>query len=50
VPPQFGLRWGVMTSVVISILNVEAMLTALVPSAVDGLVHEAIVVDGGSTD
>jgi rSAM/selenodomain-associated transferase 2 len=43
-----------MISVVIPTLNVEdglaACLTALVPAAVDGLVREVIVVDGGSSD
>jgi rSAM/selenodomain-associated transferase 2 len=43
-----------MISVVIPTLNAEATLaatlTALVPAAVDGLVREVIVVDGGSTD
>jgi rSAM/selenodomain-associated transferase 2 len=43
-----------MISVVIPSLNAEATLArtlaALVPAAVDGLVAEAIVVDGGSTD
>jgi rSAM/selenodomain-associated transferase 2 len=43
-----------MISVVIPTLNSEAglaaTLTSLVPAAVDGLVREAIVVDGGSTD
>ena len=52
--PQLGLRWGAMISVVIPTLNAEATLaatlTALVPAAVDGLVREVIVVDGGSTD
>jgi rSAM/selenodomain-associated transferase 2 len=43
-----------MISVVIPALNAEqslpATLTALVPAAVDGLVREVIVVDGGSRD
>jgi rSAM/selenodomain-associated transferase 2 len=43
-----------MISVVIPTLNAEATLAqtlaALVPAAVDGLVREVIVVDGGSTD
>ena len=43
-----------MISVVIPTLNAEAglaaTLTSLVPAAVDGLVREAIVVDGGSRD
>jgi glycosyltransferase involved in cell wall biosynthesis len=43
-----------MISVVISTLNSEAplgeTLAALVPAAVDGLVREVIVADGGSTD
>lgn len=43
-----------MISVVIPTLNDEAhlaeTLTALVPAAVDGLVREVIVADGGSTD
>ena len=43
-----------MISVVIPTLNAErdlaATLTALVPAAVDGLIREVIVVDGGSTD
>src|SRR5262245_49203015 len=43
-----------MISVIIPTLNAEATLaatlTALVPAAVDGLVREVIVVDGGSTD
>jgi rSAM/selenodomain-associated transferase 2 len=43
-----------MISVVIPTLNAEATLaqtlSALVPAAVDGLVTELIVVDGGSTD
>ena len=43
-----------MISVVIPTLNAEAglaaTLTALIPAAVDGLVREVIVVDGGSTD
>lgn len=43
-----------MISVVIPTLNAEqglaATLTALVPAAVEGLVREVIVVDGGSTD
>lgn len=43
-----------MISVVIPALNVErhlaACLTALVSAAVEGLVREVIVVDGGSTD
>jgi rSAM/selenodomain-associated transferase 2 len=43
-----------MISVVIPTLNSEAglagTLTGLVPAAVDGLIREAIVVDGGSTD
>jgi len=41
-------------SVIIPTLNAEqglaATLTALVPAAVEGLVREVIVVDGGSTD
>jgi len=43
-----------MITVVIPTLNAEATLaatlTALVPAAVEGLVREVIVVDGGSTD
>ena len=43
-----------MISVVIPTLNagatLAATLTALVPAAVDGLVREVIIVDGGSTD
>jgi rSAM/selenodomain-associated transferase 2 len=43
-----------MISVVIPTLNAEATLAqtlaTLVPAAVDGLVREVIVVDGGSTD
>ncbi len=43
-----------MISVVIPALNAESTLTAtlaaLVPAAVDGVVREVIVVDGGSTD
>lgn len=43
-----------MISVVIPALNAErqlpATLTALVPAAVDGVVREVIIVDGGSTD
>jgi rSAM/selenodomain-associated transferase 2 len=43
-----------MISVVIPTLNAEARLaatlSALVPAAVEGLVREVIVVDGGSTD
>lgn len=43
-----------MISVIIPTLNAEsglaAVLTALVPAAVDGLVREVIIVDGGSTD
>lgn len=43
-----------MISVVIPTLNAEerfaSCLTALVPAAVEGLVREVIVVDGGSTD
>ena len=43
-----------MISVIIPTLNAErdlaATLTALVPAAVDGLIREVIVVDGGSTD
>ena len=43
-----------MISVVIPVLNAEASLaatlTALVPAAVEGLVREVIVVDGGSAD
>jgi rSAM/selenodomain-associated transferase 2 len=43
-----------MISVVIPTLNAEASLAAtlaaLVPAAVDGLVREVIIVDGGSTD
>jgi rSAM/selenodomain-associated transferase 2 len=43
-----------MISVVIPTLNAERhlgrMLTALVPAAVDGLVREVIIADGGSTD
>ena len=46
--------WGTMISVVIPTLNAEATLAAtlaaLVPAAVEGLVREVIVVDGGSTD
>jgi rSAM/selenodomain-associated transferase 2 len=43
-----------MITVVIPTLNAEATLgpslAALVPAAVDGLIREVIVVDGGSTD
>jgi rSAM/selenodomain-associated transferase 2 len=43
-----------MISVVIPTYNAEKFLgptlAALVPAVVDGLVHEAILVDGGSTD
>ncbi|MEQ1653244.1 MAG: TIGR04283 family arsenosugar biosynthesis glycosyltransferase [Hyphomicrobium sp.] len=43
-----------MISVIIPALNAErhlpATLTALVPAAVDGVVREVIIVDGGSTD
>jgi glycosyltransferase involved in cell wall biosynthesis len=43
-----------MISVIIPTLNAEellpATLTALVPAALEGLVREVIVVDGGSTD
>src|SRR5215510_6276381 len=43
-----------MISVIIPTLNAEAglgeTLSALVPAAVDGLVREVIVVDGGSDD
>src|SRR6188508_2003753 len=43
-----------MITVVIPTLNAETTLgptlAALVPAAVDGLVREVIVVDGGSTD
>lgn len=43
-----------MISVVIPTLNAEATLarclTALVPAAVDGVVREVIIADGGSTD
>ena len=43
-----------MISVVIPTYNAEATLghtlTALVPAVVDGIVQEAILVDGGSTD
>lgn len=43
-----------MISVIIPTLNAErflpATLTALVPAALDGVVREVIVVDGGSTD
>ena len=43
-----------MITVVIPTLNAEpslaATLTALVPAAVDGVVRQVIVVDGGSTD
>jgi len=43
-----------MISVVIPVLNAQACLaaslSALVPAAVDGLVKELILVDGGSTD
>ena len=43
-----------MLSVIIPTLNAEqglaATLTALVPAAVDGLVREVIIVDGGSGD
>jgi rSAM/selenodomain-associated transferase 2 len=45
---------GGMISVVIPTLNAEASLarclTALVPAAVDGVVREVIIADGGSTD
>jgi rSAM/selenodomain-associated transferase 2 len=43
-----------MISVIIPTLNAEgglaACLTALVPAAIDGMVREVIVVDGGSSD
>lgn len=43
-----------MVSVIVSTFNSEAhlarCLTALVPAAVDGLVREVLIVDGGSTD
>lgn len=43
-----------MITVVIPTLNAEsslaATLTALVPGAVDGLVRQVVIVDGGSTD
>lgn len=43
-----------MISVIIPTLNAEmalsAAMTALVPAAVEGIVREVIVVDGGSTD
>jgi rSAM/selenodomain-associated transferase 2 len=43
-----------MISVIIPTLNAEgglaACLTALVPAAIDGMVREVIVVDGGSND
>lgn len=43
-----------MISVIIPTLNAEeglsACLTALVPAAIDGLIREVIVVDGGSSD
>jgi rSAM/selenodomain-associated transferase 2 len=43
-----------MISVIVPALNAEATLvqalTTLVPAAVDGLIREVIVVDGGSTD
>lgn len=43
-----------MISVIVPALNAERSigetLTALVPSAVDGIVRQVIVVDGGSTD
>ena len=43
-----------MISVVIPTYNAEATLgptlAALVPAVVDGIVQEAILVDGGSTD
>ena len=43
-----------MITVIIPTLNAEATLAptlaALVPAAVDGLVREVIVVDGGSSD
>jgi rSAM/selenodomain-associated transferase 2 len=43
-----------MLSVIIPTLNAEAtlgpVLAALVPAVVDGLVQEAIIVDGGSSD
>jgi glycosyltransferase involved in cell wall biosynthesis len=43
-----------MLSVIIPTLNSErelqALLTALVPAAVDGLVRDVIAADGGSTD
>ncbi|MGH6815672.1 MAG: TIGR04283 family arsenosugar biosynthesis glycosyltransferase [Hyphomicrobiaceae bacterium] len=43
-----------MISVIIPTLNAEtglaAALSALVPAAIDGLVREVIIVDGGSTD
>lgn len=49
--PQLGPR---MITVVIPTLNAEtglaATLSALVPAAVEGLVREVIVVDGGSVD
>ena len=43
-----------MISVVVPTLNAEAdlprTLTALVPAAIEGIVREVIIVDGGSTD
>lgn len=51
---QSDMRDSGMISVVIPTLNAEvglaATLTALVPAAVEGLVREVIVVDGGSAD
>jgi rSAM/selenodomain-associated transferase 2 len=45
---------GAMISVVIPTLNSEAhlarCLAALVPAAVDGLIRDAVIVDGGSAD
>jgi len=53
VPPVSNAR-GPMISVIIPTLNSQAglanTLTALVPAAVEGIVREVIVVDGGSED
>ena len=54
VSPNWRLQPAAMISVVIPTLNAEATLgqtlAALVSAAVDGLVREVIVVDGGSSD
>lgn len=53
-PRVKGGSSGLMISVVIPTLNAERLLTptlaALVPAVVDGVVREAILADGGSSD